>query len=230
MADYWACCFYSDYRLPNGLVDPALIKGPPFLEFPCPSSFLGEDWTASVAKTRLSLMSKHKLKSDADLIGWFADIEAATEVGAVAIDEVRVLNLPESYAMGWVCCFLPDGAKWMANRAVSVLTRFPHFADRRQFRCSREPQRSRVRASPFTIDWSQGANEKFRKAPALWDLKERGIELTLEEDGSGNMRMSLSWRPELVRIDELRKAAEYAHRYYERDWKRNSRLQHYAPW
>jgi len=48
----------------------------------------------------------------------------------------------------------------------------------------------------------------------MWDLQERGMNLGIESDSVGNITMTLSWRPELVGIDELRKAVEYAQRYH----------------
>ena len=30
LAEYWLCCFYSNYRQPNGMTDLPAIKGPPF--------------------------------------------------------------------------------------------------------------------------------------------------------------------------------------------------------
>ena len=48
----------------------------------------------------------------------------------------------------------------------------------------------------------------------MWDLQERGINLGIQSDSLGNIKITLSWRPELVRVDELRKAVEYAQRYY----------------
>ncbi len=111
LAEYWICCFYSNYRQPNGMLDLPAIKGPPFLQIPCPTSFLSEGWTTSIRKVRSSLMSKHELNQEDDLIKWFWNLEAASEAGTVALSEVRNLRLPECYAMAWVCCFLPQGAK-----------------------------------------------------------------------------------------------------------------------
>lgn len=214
LAEYWICCFYGNYRQPNGMMDVTAIKGPPFLRISCPSSFLGEDWTASIDRARSKLIRKHRLKEDSDLIRWFWNLDAASEVGTVALDEVRNLHLPESYAMAWVCCFLPQGAKWMANRAIPVVERFAQFADWRQFVCTSDYPKGRVRAYPFVIDWSEGADEKYRESTTMWDLQERGMNLSMNSDSSGNITMTLTWRPELVRVDELRKAVEYAQRYY----------------
>jgi len=214
LAEYWICCFYSNYLRKNGMMDLAAVKGPPFLEFTCPSSFLGESWEASIQKVRSELIKKHELKSGGDLVRWFWNPDGAGEVGTVALHEVKSLNLPESYAMAWVCCFLPEGAKWMANRTIPVFERFPQFADWSKFICTNAYQRRRVRAYPFFIDWSEGADEKYRESPTMWDLQERGMNLGMESDPFGNIRLTLSWRPELVRVDELRKAVEYAQRYY----------------
>ena len=48
----------------------------------------------------------------------------------------------------------------------------------------------------------------------MWDLQERGIALSPETDSIGNIIMNLSWRPELVQVNELMQAVEYAQRYY----------------
>jgi len=214
LAEYWICCFYSNYRQPSGLINLTAVEGPPFLELPCPSSFLDERWTASIEEARSKLMSKHRLKQESDLTSWFWNVDASTEVGIVALEEVKNLHLPEPYAMAWICCFLPPGAKWMADRSLPVVERFHQFADWRQFICTGDYQRRRVRAYPFVIDWNEDADEKYRESTTMWDLRERGMNLGIESDSVGNMTMTLSWRPELVRIDELRKAVEYAQRYY----------------
>jgi hypothetical protein len=213
LAEYWVCCFYSKYHEPNSIIDLTKIKGPPFLVITCPSSFLGEDWKASVSKARSELMREKGLKQESDLIGWFWNLEAASEVGTLAFKTVHSLHLSESFAMAWVCCFLPEGAKWMAESVAPVLQRFPQFANRRQFACTGEYQRTGVRAYPFVIDWAEGADEKYRKKPTMWNLLERGMNLGKEVDSSGNTTITLSWRPELVGVSELRIAVEYAQRY-----------------
>ncbi len=213
LAEYWICCFYSNYHEPNGIMDLTKIKGPPFLVIPCPSSFLGEDWMASVSKARSETMREKGLKQESDLIRWFWGLEAASEVGALAFKTVQSLCLPESFAMSWVCCFLPEGAKWMIDRVVPILKRFPQFAYRRQCTCTGEYQRTGVRAYPFVIDWAEGADDKYRKEPTMWDLLERGMNLSMDADSRGNTTITLSWRPELVGVSELRMAVEYAQRY-----------------
>lgn len=102
----------------------------------------------------------------------------------------------------------------MADRSLPVVERFHQFGDWRQFVCTGDYQRRRVRAYPFVIDWNEGADEKYHEGTMMWNLRERGMNLGIESDSAGNMTMTLSWRPELVRIDELRKAVEYAQRYY----------------
>ena len=101
----------------------------------------------------------------------------------------------------------------MANRAMPVLERFPHFVDWRQFICTGQYERRRIRVYPFVIDWAEGADKKFYESTTIWDLHERGMNLGIESDSIGNITMILSWRPELVGIDELKKAVEYAQRY-----------------
>lgn len=214
LAMYWICCFYSDYHKPERAPDLAAVKGPPFLKMGCPSSFLGKGWMASIEKMRSELASKHGLKGDGDFVIWFSSMESASQLGVLALAEVKNLGLPATYAMAWVCCFLPDGAKWMANRAAPVLESFPQFADWRQFICTGQHEQIRVRAYPFVIDWSEGADKKYRQSITMWDLQERGIDFGWQADPSENVRMSLTWRPELVRVDELRKAVEYAQNYY----------------
>lgn len=219
MTVYWVCCFYSDYQQHDGINSLTEVKGPPFLEFPCPSSTLSGAWKDSIEKSRDKLMNKYNLRADDDLVGWYWDLKGANELGSIALEEVRGLKLADYYAMAWVCCFLPQGAKWMSNRSVSILERFPQFTDRRQFICSSENPRRRVRAYPFVIDWVEGADAKYRSVTTMWDLQERGIEFGMESDPSGNVRVSLSWRPELVRINELRQAVEYTQRYYRKRMK-----------
>ena len=214
LVEYWVCCFYSNYRQQNGIMDLTAVKGPPFLEILCPSSVVGEKWTQSLNKARSELMSKYSLKMDTDIIVWFSSPEASSEVGSIALNKVKNLSLPESYAMAWVCCFLPQGAKWMVERVLPILKRFPQLAGWRQFICSVQHQPRRVRAYPFVIDWSEGADEKYSRSTTMWDLQERGIDLATESDALGNMRMKLSWRPEVVQVNELRQAVEYAQRYY----------------
>lgn len=216
LAEYWVCCFYSNYQRPSGAKELTAVKGPPFLEIPCPSSFLGEDWTASIEKKRSEFMIKHGLESHEELIRWFWNLKVAGEVGAIGLDEVKKLDLPECYAMAWVCCFLPQGARWMADRAIPVLERCPQFAYWRQFTCTGQYQRAHVKAYPFVIDWSEGADEKYRESATMWDLQERGIDLGIQSDSHGNIRMTLSWPPGLVRLNELRQAVEYAQHYYQK--------------
>ena len=91
LAEYWVCCFYSNYHESNGISDLTKIKGPPFLVIPCPSSFLGDDWMASVGKARSELMGEKELQQDTDLIKWFWDIEATSEVGMLAFKAVESL-------------------------------------------------------------------------------------------------------------------------------------------
>ena len=196
------------------MMDLTAVKGPPFLEILCPSSIVGEKWTQSLNKAKSELMSKYGLKMDTDIIVWFSSPEASSEVGSTALNEVKNLNLPESYAIAWVCCFLPQGAKWMVESVLPIQEHFPQLAGWRQFICSGQHQPRRVRAYPFLIDWSEGADKKYRKSTTMWDLQDRGIDLATETDSLGNMRMKLSWRPEVVRVNELRQAVEYAQRYY----------------
>lgn len=211
---YWVCCFYSDYQPENGAADLAAIKGPPFLEVACPSSFVGEEWAASIERVRSELLSRHALEGEGELIRWFWDVEVASEVGRVALQEMKNLGLPREYAMAWICCFLPEGAKWMADRAVTILERFPQFVHWGQFVCTGQGKKGRVRAFPFGIDWSEGADEKYQGRTTMWDLQERGMALNTQSDPQGNIRMTLSWQPETVRTDEWRRAVEYAQRYY----------------
>jgi hypothetical protein len=102
----------------------------------------------------------------------------------------------------------------MVERVVPVLKRFPQFAYRRQFACTGEYQRTGVRAYPFVIDWAEGADEKYRKKTTMWNLLEQGMNLSTEADSSGNTIVTLSWRPELVGVGDLRMALEYAQRYF----------------
>ena len=163
MAIYWICCFYSDYHTQNNVIDLTKVEGPPFLEFPCFSQTLGKTWQESIENARRKLMNNKYIKTNDELIGWFWDLEDAKELGEIALNEVKSLNLKDYYAMAWVCCFLPQGAKWMANRSLLLLEHFPQFANRRQFICSDEYSRKSVRAYPFVIDWVEGADAKYRK-------------------------------------------------------------------
>ncbi len=214
MSMYWVCCFYSNYQYGDGSKNLTEVKGTPFLELPCPSSTLGKSWEDSIDRARRAIMKEHNLKDDGDLALWFWNLEEANELGNFALKETNNLHLPDYYAMAWVCCFLPKGAKYMASRSASLLKRFPQFSYRQEFVCTGENPRTRVRAYPFGIDWAEGADEKYRKTTTMWDLQERGIILSTEYDASGNIRMTLGWQPELVRINELRQAVGYAQRYY----------------
>lgn len=46
------------------------------------------------------------------------------------------------------------------------------------------------------------------------DLTERGMDLGSITDAAGNVEMSLTWHPEVVGLKDLRKAVEFAQRYY----------------
>ena len=120
LTQYWVCCFYSDYKA-TGVVNVKAIKGPPFLVLSCPSSTLGDDWRISIDKARSELVAKCELPNLTELGGWFRLHDGATEAGKRALDAVKALGLPESYAMAWLCCFLPDGTKYMAPRSAPVL-------------------------------------------------------------------------------------------------------------
>ena len=224
LAQYWVCCFYSDYGPPGTFLDYGAIKGPPFLQIPCPKDLVGNPWILSVERGRSLIQKRHGLRGESDLIRWFWNLEAASEVGRLALRRVHALDLPGAYAMAWVCCFLPEGAKWMADRVPSLLKRFPQLAHWSHFTCSGQTQRDGVRAYPFVIDWSEGADEKFREKATMWDLLQRGIRLEIEADAHGNNRMALRWLPELVNVADLRMAVEYAHRYYCERLQRGARL------
>lgn len=67
LAEYWVCCFYSDYYRINGVINLPELKGPPFQELCCPASFLGKEWEKSINKTRAEFMSKYGLVEEKDL-------------------------------------------------------------------------------------------------------------------------------------------------------------------
>lgn len=213
LVQYWVCCFYSDYK-PTGVVDLKAIKGPPYLVLGCPSSGVGEEWKLSIDKARSELVAEHQFADLYDLAGWFWLGKGAIEVGERALRTVGALGLPESHAMAWLCCFLPNGTKYMAPRSVPVLDRFPQFADWNHFRCSSQPVDSRPRAYPFVVDWAEGADEEYRESTTMWDLTERGMDLGSIIDAAGNIRMSLTWHPDLVGLEDLRMGVAFAQRYY----------------
>ncbi len=213
LVQYWVCCFYSDYKSARA-ADLEAIKGPPYLVLGCPSTTLGDDWKTSIDEARSGLLAKHQFADLYDLAGWFWEGKGSIEVGAKALEVMRGMGLPESYAMAWLCCFLPDGTKYMASRSAPVLDRFPQFAHWREFRCSGQRADRRPRAYPYVVDWAEGADKKYRESTTMWDLTERGMDLGCTIDASRNIQMSLTWHPELVGLDDLRMGVKSAQRYY----------------
>jgi hypothetical protein len=179
----------------------------------CTSSVCG-DWKVSIDKARSELVTEHQFADLYDLAGWFWNGDGAIEVGVRALGVMRALGLPESYAMAWVCCFLPEGTKYMAPRSVPVLDRFPQFADWNQFLCSAQAKGRRVRAYPFVIDGAEGAHENYRESTTMWVLLERGMNISSTCDAAGNIEMNLTWHLEVVGLDDLRMGVEFAQRHY----------------
>ena len=118
LSQYWVCCFYSDYKSSTGVLDYSAVKGPPFLVLPCPESTFGEAWKVSIEKARSQLMEKHGLHDAGALTNWFWNLKGAGEVGPFALEAVRQFGLAESYAMAWICCFLPKGTNGCAGRLL----------------------------------------------------------------------------------------------------------------
>jgi hypothetical protein len=120
LVHYWQRCFYADYQ-PDDTRSYASILSPPFLVIPCPGVSLGRRWQKSLDKGK-RLWRRHDLGHAGPIISWLRWEDHALEAGRTALAAVGELGLSAAYALPWLCCLLPEGTKWAAERCL-ILTR-----------------------------------------------------------------------------------------------------------
>lgn len=151
LVTYWMSCLYSPYAASQGSF--AAVRGRPWLRIPCPAT---EDlaWRSAVAGAKAAIMAAHGCQ-DEDQLAWRFFYGLSEKVGDIALSEIQRLGRPPEDAARFVCCLLPAGAKWMADRATPVFSRQPQLLPWRDFACSscHRPRPKALPPTPF-VRWA----------------------------------------------------------------------------